>query len=149
MLDYAMSDTLVDAFVHELRPVLVKKYRLSEKPSDTAIMGASLGGLIATYAGLTRPDVFGVVAAQSPAYSWRNGQIMAVARQHEKNNIRFYIDTGTIRDARDESLKMKAVLEQRGYDVEYAEYPEGHNWVNWRARLDEILLFFRATQDRK
>jgi enterochelin esterase-like enzyme len=37
---------------------------------------------------------------------------------------------------------MKAVLEQKGYDLTYAEYPESHNWVNWRARLDDILECF-------
>ena len=55
---------------------------------------------------------------------------------------KFYIDTGTIRDAQEHARKMKKVLEEKCYDFSYGEYPESHNWVNWRSRLDDILVYF-------
>jgi enterochelin esterase family protein len=146
MQDYAMRDTFITALTTELAPRLLRKYRIIGDPRQTAIMGASLGGLIATYAAVTRPDMFGLVAAQSPAYWWNQGAIFQLVRSSQKEDIRFYIDTGTIRDARAESLEMKAALLEQGYEVMYAEYPEGHNWVNWRARIGDILTFFWGTR---
>jgi len=142
MHDYTMSDTFVTALTAELRPRLLQNYRISDEPMQSAIMGASLGGLIATYAGFTRPEIFGAVAAQSPTYWWKDEELMHMIESTQRKKLRFYIDTGTIRDAQEESRKMKRMLREKGYAVEYAEYPEGHNWVNWRARLDEILIWF-------
>ena len=137
-----MSDTFVSFIAGELRGSLLKKYRLSTTPESTGIMGASLGGLIATYAAFTRPDVFGLCAAQSPSFWWKKDSMIAIARESPKRNIKFYISTGTIRDAQEKAAKMKSVLDSKGYEVKYEEYPEGHNWVNWRARLAHLLEYF-------
>jgi len=142
MHDYTMSDTFAKALTVELLPHLLRKYRISTAPEQTAIMGASLGGLISTYIAYTKPEVFGLAAAQSPSFWWNNDTIIHLVRTGKTKKIRFYIDTGTIADALAESRRMKAALETKGYELSYAEYPEGHNWVNWRARLDDILLYF-------
>ncbi len=142
MFDYSMSDTFVNALLKELRPRLMKKYKLTTSPEETAIMGASLGGLISTYAAHQHPEVFGLCAAQSPAYWWKDAGIFKIIEPEAKKPIKFYIDTGTIRDAQREALKMKDLLQLKGYEVRYGEYPEGHNWVNWRSRLDDILEYF-------
>ena len=142
MLDYTMSDTFVTFLIEEVRAKLLKKYRLKKEPEQTAIMGASLGALIATYASYTHPDVFGLCAAQSPAYSWNEDAMIKKISRGPKRQVKFYIDTGTIRDAQEKARKMKRVLEEKGYVIHYAEYPEGHNWANWRARVDDILRYF-------
>lgn len=142
MFDYTLSDTFVNFMVDEVRTRVMRKYRIQKHPGQTGIMGASLGGLIATYAAFTRPDVFGLCAAQSPSYWWKNAAIISLIDSTERRPIRVYIDTGTIRDAQEHASKMYGVLQRRGYDVFYREYPEGHNWVNWRARIDDILEYF-------
>ena len=142
MTDYAMSDTFVNALITELRPRLMNKYRLASDPAETAILGASLGGLIATYAAMTHPEVFGLCAAQSPSYWWNNDAVIHLAETTPRKPVRFYIDTGTIRDAEEKAHRMSQVLESKGYRVMYGEYPEGHNWVNWRARLATLLTYF-------
>ena len=142
MLDYTMSDTFVNFMITEVRAKMIKRYRLNASPKQTAIMGASLGGLIATYAAYTRSDVFGLCAAQSPAYQMNDRAIIKMISVGPKKPINLYIDTGTIRDAQDNARRMKAVLEEKGYPLHYAEYPESHNWVNWRARIDDILMYF-------
>jgi enterochelin esterase family protein len=146
MLDYSMSDTFVNFMITEVRAKMVRQYRLDIDPTRTAIMGASLGGLIATYAAYTRPDVFGLCAAQSPAYQWKNRGMIQMISDGQKKPIKIYLDTGTIRDAQDEARRMKAILEEKDYPLHYAEYPEAHNWVNWRARIDDILTYFWGTQ---
>ena len=142
MSDYSVSDTFVNALTNELRPMLMKRYRLMTKPEQTAIMGASLGGLISTYAAYVHPEIFGLCAAQSPAYWWREKVIFRLIEQGPKEPIKFYIDTGTIRDAQAGASQMRDLLESKGYELKYAEYPESHNWVNWRARLSDILMYF-------
>jgi enterochelin esterase-like enzyme len=144
MTDYSLSDTFVAALITELRPQVLSRYRVSREASQTGIMGASLGGLIATYAALLYPEVFRFCAAQSPSYWWKEKRIIALADSIPTSDLRLYIDTGTMRDAQEESLEMKAHLESRGFAVHYAEYPESHNWGNWRARLSTILTLFNG-----
>ena len=146
MFDYSLSDTFVNALATELHPKLLKRYRMDPRPDNTGIMGASLGGLISAYAAYTRPDVFGLAACQSPAFWWKDDAIIKLISAGPKKPVKFYVDTGTIRDAQEGARRMKAVLEQKGYQTRYAEHPEGHNWVNWRARLDDILEYFWGTR---
>jgi len=142
MVDYTLSDTYVRFLVDELHPHVSKRYKITTQAEQTGIMGASLGGLIATYAAFKRPDVFGLCAAQSPAYWWANDSIITLIASAPRKDVRFYIDTGTLHDAQEKAAQMKRVLEEKGYPVHYEEHPEGHNWVNWRARLSHILEYF-------
>lgn len=142
MTDYMMNDRFVNFLISELRPKITRRYRTSQSPEQTAIMGASLGGLIATYAAYTRPDVFGLCAAQSPAYWMTEGAMTRMISRGPKKPIKISIDTGTIRDAQDEARRMKKALKRKRYTFRYTEHPESHNWVNWRARIAEILTFF-------
>ncbi|MGA9117611.1 MAG: alpha/beta hydrolase-fold protein [Bacteroidota bacterium] len=146
MQDYAMSDTFVAYLTEEVLPALSARYRVLSAPAEHAVMGASLGGLIATYAAFRRPDLFGLCAAQSPAYWWDEERMMRLMAAAPPLGIRFYLDTGTIRDARVHTRRMADILQDRGVPCTYAEYPEGHNWVNWRARIDDILIQFWETK---
>jgi enterochelin esterase family protein len=146
MQDYTLSDSFVSFVVEEVRKHLLKKYRLSIQARHTAIMGASLGGLISTYAAFSRPDVFGLAAAQSPSYWWKNDTLIALVDSSPRKNVKFYVDTGTMRDAQEKASKMVGVMLSKGYQVHYEEHPEGHNWINWRSRISHILEYFWGTQ---
>lgn len=139
---YTMNDTFVQSLTKELRPRIKRKYGISNNPSRSAIMGASLGGVISLYAAHSRPDVFGMAASQSPSFWWNDEAVIKLVQRSARKPLRLYIDTGTIRDAQVHARKMKRVLDEKGYDFSYAEYPESHNWVNWRARVDDILKYF-------
>ncbi len=142
MSDYTMSDSFLTALVTEVRPFLMKKYRISRTAAETGIMGASLGGLAAVHAAFERPDVFGLCAAQSPALWWQDARILTRIEREAVRQFRIHIDTGTFRDAQDASRRARDVFTARGYTLQYEEHPEGHNWVNWRARIGTILRFF-------
>lgn len=146
MEDYAMSGPFVRCLVEELAPYLRQKYPITTDARETAILGASLGGLIATYAAATRPDVFGLCAAQSSSYHFLDDSIFTAIPSSPTVRARFYLGTGTVRDAREETIRMKDLLTTRGYEVRYQEVPEGHNWVHWRARLADILTYFWNAQ---
>ena len=149
MSDYTMSDTFIQFLSREVRGRLLQTYRLDPDPHQTAIMGASLGALIATYAVFTAPEVFGLCAAQSPSYWWNKSAILTQARHTTSIPVKMYIDTGTILDAQEESRTMRDILLRKGCNLSYSEYPEGHNWMNWRARIDDILVFFWGRKARK
>jgi len=145
MTEYALSDAFVAFLTEELRPDLLRRYRIATAPQQCAMLGASLGGLISTYAAFRRPDVFGLCAAQSPAYQFMEDSIFTVIGMGDRKPIRIYVDTGTIRDAEVGARRMKNLLASKGYTVRYQEFPEAHNWVNWRARLADILMYFWGT----
>ena len=142
--DYAMSDTFVSFLVREFLPRMRSALPLAQTSTQTGIMGCSLGGLIATYAAFRYPETFGFCAAQSPAYWWNNEAMIHLVRESARKDFRPYLDTGTLRDAAPQARAMRAVFDMKGYPCVYAEYPEGHNWVNWRAHIDDILFSFLA-----
>ncbi len=146
MAEYAINDRFVSFVCDELLPSLRKVYPIAGTPARTAILGSSMGGLIATYAAIRRPDVFGLCAAQSPSYWWRDNEIITIVDSLPRKAVRFYIDTGTIHDAQVQTRLMQEILSSKGYDFSYAEYPEGHNWSNWRSRLAKILIHFWGTR---
>jgi len=145
MQDYTMNPAFVAALVDDFREPLVRRYDLSTSPAETGIMGASLGGLAATYAAFTRPDVFGLCGAQSASYQWQKGALLEMARRIPPSGTRFSIDTGTMRDALELSHRMQAILSGRGFPVMFRTAPEGHNWVSWRARIAGLLEYLFAT----
>jgi enterochelin esterase family protein len=142
MSDYALNDSFIGALSGELRPFLLRRYRMLDGPRNTAIMGASMGGLIATYAAFMHPETFGLCAAQSPSYQWGNDTLITMIRSGPAKDFRIYLSTGTIRDAERRARIMRDIMREKGYAITYAEYPESHNWLNWRGRLGDILRTF-------
>lgn len=116
----------------------------SDLVSDIAVTGASLGGLVSTKIALKFPEAFGVCIPQSPSYWWNHGDIY---RSHDLRNahrIRFILQTGTICDARQLTLRMLGKLQQLGASVEYQEYHQGHTWGNWRSNFANAIRAWLA-----
>ena len=90
------GDLYVDFLVQTLKPYVDTNYRTLPGRENTGIGGSSMGGLIATYAALREPAVFGKVAAFSPAYWFAYAPLAAYAHAHPANpNTRFYFVSGT------------------------------------------------------
>ena len=90
------GDLYVDFLVQTLKPYIDTNYRTLTDRANTGIGGSSMGALIATYAALREPAVFGKVAALSPAFWFAYPQLAAYAHQHPANpNTRFYFVSGT------------------------------------------------------
>jgi enterochelin esterase-like enzyme len=139
--EYTMSTSYQSFLTNELVPHIDSTYRTMKSPRQRGIMGASLGGLISTFVSFNCPNVFGRCAAQSPSYQVNNRAMIAMIQNDLRKEIVFYIDTGTIRDAQEWAREMRDILVTKEYQISYGEYPEGHNWGNWRARLSNILIF--------
>jgi enterochelin esterase-like enzyme len=154
--DLACYPPFEDFVVREMVPWARQTYHLADDPAQTAVVGGSLGGMMAAYMGLRHAGIFGNVLAQSAYFGWKrreDDEDEWIVRQYvagPKLPLRFSITAGlfetdiptplpgfknllvSARHARD-------VLLAKGYPVRYSEYSGGHNPICWRGPLAEGL----------
>ncbi|AWB67906.1 hypothetical protein C2869_16395 [Saccharobesus litoralis] len=93
----------------ELKPYIDKNYRTRTEAENTALIGSSLGGLMALYAGIEHSDTFGKVAAFSPSFSFTTfdaqtsldpakSNLISAAKQTKpnKDKNKIYFDVGEV-----------------------------------------------------
>jgi predicted alpha/beta superfamily hydrolase len=146
------GDKYLALLVDELRPVVESELRVTTGPGSTAMVGSSLGGLISAYAGLKRPDVFGLVGVMSPSTWWDNnfiiGQVQTSAGASPRA-LRVYLDSGDSGPSNDDVTQTKQLsqaYEQVGYvegsDLHYVvQSGASHSEVYWAQRLPGGLQF--------
>lgn len=66
--------------INNLIPYINRNFRTKEGPMNTSIGGSSMGGLIAYFAALDYPEVFGSAAVFSPAY-WNSISLDSIKRE--------------------------------------------------------------------
>ncbi len=135
------KEALAEFICAELLPWLCRRYRVSHQPRLRATVGASNGGNISLWLGTRHPELFGNVAAQS---SYVEPAVASAFSEGRRLPLRIYLDVGTydIPMLIPMVRKLRQTLAEQGYEVRYQEFPEGHSWGNWRAHLDDILLWF-------
>jgi len=74
------GDRYTDFLARTLKPYIDAHYRTRPEAAHTAVAGSSMGGLIALYAGLKYPQVFGRVGVFSPAIWFAKDSLLAYAR---------------------------------------------------------------------
>jgi predicted alpha/beta superfamily hydrolase len=133
--------------VDELKPWIDARYRTRPDAASTGIGGSSLGGLAALEIGLTRPDVFGRVAALSPSLWWdRRCALDRARRLAGRLEVGVWLDAGThegpgvIHHAR----MLKNILLRHGWrlgrDLHYREVAGGqHSEADWARRAGDVL----------
>jgi predicted alpha/beta superfamily hydrolase len=150
------------AFITDkLKPLIDAAFPTRAERTATMIAGSSLGGLMSLYAGWERPDVFGAVAAFSPAFL--PGQRVIVTRigATPRPDSRVYLDTGG-REGHD--LRLDRILPlwswsfrhdvrrcrdalvragfRDGVDLRYVEDRHAvHSEAAWAERLPDALRF--------
>jgi len=90
------GDPYTDFLALTLKPYIDAHYRTRPDAAHTAIVGSSMGGLIALYAGLKYPRVFGRVGVFSPAIWFAKDSLLAYERRHRPapRASRFYFVAG-------------------------------------------------------
>ena len=84
-----------DFLARTLKPYIDAHYRTRPDAAHTAVAGSSMGGLIALYAGLKYPRVFGRVGVFSPAIWFAKDSLLAYARRRPAPRAsRFYFVAG-------------------------------------------------------
>ncbi len=152
---------------HELVPTIDAQYRAAAAPRARVLVGASFGGVFGTYAALRYPDVFGNLAAFSPAY-WviensngaSGGAATGAQRMNDFITRAYHCGTSDVScpttplkvfyssgipgwDVGDLNPRAE-LLRARGDLVQIFTTPEGHNWGTWAGLTDEMLEYFFA-----
>lgn len=152
-------DNYADFVTKELKPFIDNTYSTSTDPSDTGIMGSSLGGLSALYMGWNLPHVFGLTGVISPSLWWSDKHIIKEIESDPKTKgpSRVWLDMGTnespsdkdnngIPDTLDNSRAMGEVLLNKGYKFGeelfyHEEQGATHSEWSWNQRVDKVLTY--------
>ncbi|MBL7032694.1 MAG: T9SS type A sorting domain-containing protein [Candidatus Delongbacteria bacterium] len=136
-----LQDEFTAFIAEELLPHIDNRYRTEVDPARRATLGASNGGNIALHLGVTHPELFGLVAAQS---SNVQSHISTALETGDLLELDFYLDIGTYDIPILITLveNLVDILTERGYPFDYFVYHEGHSWGNWKAHMDDALIRF-------
>ena len=118
-------------------------------------IGASLGALAALHAHRRYPGLFGGMFLQSGSFFQRHVDSSESAFPRFDRIARFVatvteaatarrpipvgMTCGTVEENLANNLRMRDALALQGYEVEFAEHRDAHNWVSWRDALDPHL----------
>jgi len=161
--ELSCNSKYADFLAEEIVPWARANYNATDRPEQTIIGGASLGGLQAAFVGLKHPEVFGNVLSQSGAFDWKpdgekewewlNRQFAAGARLP----LRFSFEAGLLegtwwwrslpqRDPLPQppllmvNRNLRDTLQSKGYLVHYTEFNGNHGFLNWRGTLASHLI---------
>lgn len=166
-----LSDGYIRFLAEELKPFIDRTWRTRTGPSDTVVMGSSMGGLISLYALLKRPDVFGGAGCLSTHWPLKLDSLTDPAQLTPWRERLVAAWTGVIRDGLpdpathrlyfdrgDETLdQFYAVFQSRIDETVRAAgwrpdrfrslvFPGAeHNEKSWNQRLDAPLTFLLPT----
>ena len=136
-VEYTCSEYTVALLLQRLLPLAREHLSLVDTPGAHAVLGSSLGGLMALYAGLRVPEVFGRVLAQSGAFAIEGWDLVVfdLARQKPRRPLDVWMDCGRFEVLLEGNQRMAPLLAASGHKVEYREYNAGHNYPSWRDDL--------------
>jgi predicted alpha/beta superfamily hydrolase len=127
------------AIVEEVKPVVDRDFRVFDSPSETAVVGSSLGGVAAFAMAWQFPQVFGLAVCMSSPFSYRDDLIARVLAE-PKSPAKYYLDSGWPHDNYEVTLAMAMAFVERGYrvreDFMHLAFPlERHDEKAWGRRL--------------
>lgn len=144
----------------ELIPLVDRTYRTRASRDGRAVLGSSMGGLFALFAGWSRADLFGHVIGLSSSFWWADRFLIRLVEDGPcpEPRPRIYLDSGATASpfAEDANLRdgqhhtramMRALLEhcwKQEHDLFVLAYPgERHDAAAWGARVAiPLQLFF-------
>lgn len=148
MVEYACSEATLGLLYYQVLPLAQKNLNLMDyqaNPGAYGVMGASMGGLMALYAGCRMPQVFGHVLSQSGAFALGEYDMVVfdLIRDGSRKPLKIWMDVGKYDFASLISANqcMAELLQQKGYPLEYRIYPAGHNYSSWRNEVGHGLEF--------
>ena len=135
-----------ESLVKEIMPDATKRFRLLRGPTETAVAGSSLGGVVSFYLAWQYPEIFGVAMCMSSTFSYHDDLVERVLSEPIPKT-KFYLDSGWPGDNFEVTLAMAMALSQRGCvqgrDFLHVMFPlASHNEKHWGERLHLPLQLF-------
>ena len=150
----ARGETYARFITDELVPWARSRYRVHTEPWWTATSGSSLGGLISLYLGLTRPHVFGRIAALSPSVMWGQDALFRNWTAHTRQWTKLYLDAGEAEGFQRDGWTMPYGAAVRAFHQHLVSLGYGphelacwlepggqHSEADWQRRLPEALAW--------
>lgn len=143
-IEYTCSESTLGFLVQAVVPLARRELRLldpAKAPGAYGILGASLGGLMAVYAALRAPGIFGRAISQAGAFELGDYETvtMDLVRHAPKPPVKLWLDAGRMDFLLAANRRMSALLREKGYDLTYVETPGAHNYTTWRNVLGRAL----------
>ncbi|SFA87267.1 MULTISPECIES: alpha/beta hydrolase [unclassified Bacillus (in: firmicutes)] len=140
----------IEFIVSELIPYIEQQYRTNKAYS--AMAGISLGGLIATYAACTYPNLFKNISVFSSAFFRNQEEIEVLLRESDLSSIEsFYMDCGTKESANNEEISngflasnqaIYEIINQKLPQTNFSIITDGeHNYDAFRERVPALFHF--------
>jgi enterochelin esterase-like enzyme len=137
----------------ELLPELEQRYPLLPSPNSRCLMGASFGAVASLATAWRHPGKFGRLLLQSGSFAFtdigRHKRGPAFDKVVEFVNAfrdapgrpseRVYLSCGMYESLIYENRSLVPLLQTTGMSVRYEWVRDGHNWENWRDRLQSGL----------
>jgi len=141
--DQPEGNQYLDFIVNTLKPKIDSTYRTKPDRLNTAMIGASLGGLISHYAGFKHNDVFGKIGVFSPSY-WISDSVYNYTKS---DNLKLYLLAGTEEgySLLSDAQKMRDALLENGFEPDNLYYKEveggKHNETFWSGSFAEAICW--------
>jgi enterochelin esterase-like enzyme len=149
-LEYFLNDAYLEFLLTEAIPEIESRFPVARDAAGRGLWGASLGGLIAMYAGLKHSDQFSKIVTQSGAFQGepnteyaRGGRewLLEQFSNQARLPLRISMDCGQLEWLLSANRRFAGMLFDKQYPHRYAERPSGHNWVTWRDGIADHLEF--------
>ncbi len=134
-LEYACSDSTIGFVLDCVIPLAKENLTLTPPgKGNYAIMGASMGGLMALYTGMRLPKLFGKVVSQSGAFMFSEPEpvVVDLVRHDGPADLDIWMDAGRYEPLLKNNRQLYALLTRKNYKAKYHEFSGGHNYSSWR-----------------
>jgi enterochelin esterase family protein len=153
--DYFLNktDEYFTAICNELVPLIDANFKTSKKAKDRLLTGISAGAHISLLTALKKYDVFLNAAGQSPTTTEAlfDAVNSASVNKYAKKELKLYFDVGRFDLIQDginnhsflySNQLLSREMKKAGINYHFKIFNDGHEWANWRERVDEILIYF-------
>ncbi len=153
LVEYPNDDRHTAFIAETLLPLLESRFPLFPDPARRVLMGASFGGVASLSVAWRYPGLFGGLLSQSGSFAFtdignhKRGPafdpvvrfVNAFREKPGRPIARAFLSCGQYESLIYENRSMVPFLQRNGIEVRYTEARDGHNWENWRDRLQEGL----------
>jgi enterochelin esterase family protein len=153
--EYAGHDGHAEFVAREIPDLLARSFPLHASAAARGLVGASFGAVASLHAAWRHPGTFGRLVLQSGSFAFSDiGHhrrpptfdpvarfVNAFRRRPGLPAERMYLSCGIYESLIYENRSLVPLLRQHGIEVRYEEVRDGHNWENWRDRMQSALTW--------